>query len=143
MSSRKRTNANNGSSPRKRKSRFGDDKTTTKEDIKAATAQMKASLQEQLASMKSLLNQKNVDAAASIGRRARGFMPAPLVLDEHGRHVDHTGKVIKEKIAPQTTLKANKTATVVDNPYLAHQIADKSDRLDVLDPRLQTRKRES
>ncbi|RHY99975.1 hypothetical protein DYB35_012811, partial [Aphanomyces astaci] len=37
----------------------------------------------------------------------KSFMPAPLLLDDQGRHIDASGNVIASTVAPNVTLKAN------------------------------------
>ncbi|RHY53711.1 hypothetical protein DYB30_004714 [Aphanomyces astaci] len=81
----------------------------------------------------------------------KSFMPAPLLLDDQGRHIDASGNVIASTVAPNVTLKAN--ISVADaqkepvpkavNPYLSFRTIDKDDRMDSLDPRLKTKKRET
>ncbi|KDO29416.1 hypothetical protein SPRG_05953 [Saprolegnia parasitica CBS 223.65] len=85
-----------------------------------------------------------------IGRGS--FLPAPLLLDNEGRHIDADGNVIEEKVAPVATLKANLGAGAEAekakqkkpvNPYLSFRSVDHRDRVDTVDPRLKTRNRDT
>ncbi|EQC37258.1 hypothetical protein SDRG_05482 [Saprolegnia diclina VS20] len=85
-----------------------------------------------------------------IGRGS--FLPAPLLLDNEGRHIDAEGNVIEEKVAPVATLKANLGAGAEAekakqkkpvNPYLSFRSVDHRDRVDTVDPRLKTRNRDT
>ncbi|DAZ95508.1 TPA: hypothetical protein N0F65_001847 [Lagenidium giganteum] len=103
------------------------------------TLQIAKSVQEQMEHMRALLR-KPGDSAPST------FMPAPLLLDDQGRQIDESGKVVADAIgvAPVVTLKANKaTNRSNQNPYLSHRSVDKDDKLDALDPRLRVTKRET
>ncbi|KAH9110354.1 hypothetical protein LEN26_013806 [Aphanomyces euteiches] len=80
----------------------------------------------------------------------KSYMPAPLLLDDQGRHIDAMGNVLTDTVAPVATLKANigvsdaqKEPQKPVNPYLAHRTIDKEDRLDSVDPRVKVKKRET
>ncbi|ETW02411.1 hypothetical protein H310_05926 [Aphanomyces invadans] len=84
------------------------------------------------------------------GYEKKSFMPAPLLLDEQGRHIDADGNVIESTVATHATIKANisvadaqKEAPQAVNPYLSFRSIDKDDRVDSVDPRLKTKKRET
>ncbi|TYZ63283.1 hypothetical protein PybrP1_009072 [[Pythium] brassicae (nom. inval.)] len=119
------------------------------------TEQIYQSVQQQMGHIQALLRKPSGGAAPST------FMPAPLLLDEHGRQVDESGRVIEDKLpAPVATIKANQarssstggggdapSATAKQpqhqNPYLSHRSVDKEDAVDAVDPRLSVRKRET
>ncbi|OQR84733.1 U4/U6 small nuclear ribonucleoprotein Prp3 [Achlya hypogyna] len=102
--------------------------------------------QEQIGQLQALVN-----PASLIGRGS--YLPAPLLLDSEGRHIDAQGNVIEEKVAPVATLKANltgveaaekaKAAKKPVNPYLSYRTIEYKDRVDAVDPRLKTRNRET
>lgn len=117
------------------------------------TEQIYASVQQQMSHIQALLRKPGASSAG-----ATTFMPAPLLLDEHGRQVDASGRVIEETLpAPVATVKANQmrasgassAATAPPkqnqnlNPYLSHRSVDKEDAVDAVDPRLSIRKRET
>lgn len=122
------------------------------EEKRRRTDQIYQSVQQQMSHIKALLGKPGVAPAT-----ANTFMPAPLLLDEHGRQIDATGKVIEEAIAaPVATLKANQDGSVARssnsskapskqnmNPYLSHRAVDKEDAVDAVDPRLSIKKRET
>lgn len=115
------------------------------QEKKLRTDQIYKSVQEQMSHIKSLLR-KPGDAAAGAGT----FIPAPLLLDDQGRQIDANGNVIEQVVAPKTTLIANSKAAASTsratknvNPYLSHRSVDKEDKLDAVDPRLKTTKRET
>lgn len=74
-----------------------------------------------------------------------------LRVDEMGREIDAQGRVVDYAGGRSTTktLKANeklekkKTEPKKENPYTAHRVVEASDALDVNDPRLVTKKRET
>lgn len=119
------------------------------------TDQIYQSVQQQMSHIQALLR-KPTDGASNSAAPST-FMPAPLLLDEHGRQVDEAGNVIEESIpTPVTTLKLNQSgasrtsssATTTkqpqnQNPYLSHRTVDKADAVDAVDPRLMLRKRET
>lgn len=119
------------------------------EEKRRRTDQIYQSVQQQMSHIKALLGKPGAAPAT-----ASTFMPAPLLLDEHGRQIDATGKVIEEAIAaPVATLKANQGGSVARsskapskqnvNPYLSHRTVDKEDAVDAVDPRLSIKKRET
>lgn len=63
------------------------------------------------------------------------FMPAPLILDEKGRHVDSTGKEIVQKAEEVATLKANlREARAI--PMVEPEQAKTKVHGDLVDPRM-------
>lgn len=129
------------------------------EEKRRRTDQIYQSVQQQMSHIKSLLGKPGSAAAAGPTTTTSTFMPAPLLLDEHGRQIDATGKVIEEAVgAPVATLKANQSGSVARtssssstkapskqnlNPYLSHRTVDKEDAVDAVDPRLSIKKRET
>lgn len=131
------------------------------EEKRRRTDQIYKSVQAQMSHIKALLrkpgegtsnNTAATGSAAIAGTTVGGtFMPAPLLLDEHGRQVDEAGNVIAENLpVPVATLKANKSTTRSStqpkqnaNPYLSHRTVDKEDAVDAVDPRLNIKKRET
>uniref|UniRef100_M4B1E1 Uncharacterized protein n=1 Tax=Hyaloperonospora arabidopsidis (strain Emoy2) TaxID=559515 RepID=M4B1E1_HYAAE len=126
------------------------------------TDQIYKSVQSQMSHIKALLRKPGAattgPVAASPEEYQRGetsggvFMPAPLLLDEQGREIDSAGNVVAEKptVAPVAMLKANrKVAKSTDfakknqNPYLSHRMVDDKDKMETVDPRLKTTKRET
>ncbi|GLD91483.1 hypothetical protein PINS_up000016 [Pythium insidiosum] len=99
------------------------------------------SVQEQMTHIKALLQKPG--AASQSSTSATGFMPAPLLLDEQGRQVDENGNVI-ESSTPSIpgTKRPTRQAKSTQNPYLVHRAVEKEDKLDAVDPRLKTKKRE-
>lgn len=84
---------------RKRKNRFEDTsshasdnmtdrskktKTIDSNDLAQRTAKIKETIQQQ---MRMMMEAKNLDTVAEIGRKTSAFKPAPLLLDEQGRQV--------------------------------------------------------
>jgi hypothetical protein len=68
---------------------------------------------------------------------SKGYLPAPLILDDKGRQVDTTGRVLETGVRPVTTLKVNiKTQKKVVNPYLSHRTGE--DNSEAFDERLKT-----
>ncbi|OQR82218.1 U4/U6 small nuclear ribonucleoprotein Prp3 [Thraustotheca clavata] len=106
--------------------------------------QLLKSTQEQIGQVQAMLNPSSL-----IGRGS--FLPAPLLLDDQGRHIDASGNVIEEKVAPVATLKANIGVSEIEkakqkkpvNPYLSYRVIEREDRLDAMDPRLKTRNRDT
>lgn len=110
------------------------------------TDQIYKSVQEQMSHIKALLRKPGDAGAAGAGSGT--FIPAPLLLDDQGRQIDANGNVIEQVVAPKTTLIANSKAAASTsrksvNPYLSHRTVDKEDKLDAVDPRLKTTKRET
>lgn len=113
---------------------------------KLRTDQIYKSVQEQMSHIKAFLRKPGDAPTAASGT----FIPAPLLLDDQGRQIDANGNVIEQVVAPKTTLIANSKAAASTtratknvNPYLSHRSVDKEDKLDAVDPRLKTTKRET
>lgn len=109
------------------------------------TDQIYKSVQDQMSHIRALLRKPG-----ETGKET--FMPAPLLLDDQGRQVDAEGKVIADK--PTITANAGRPTDRGSshqaaaprgnqNPYLSHRAVDKDDKLDAVDPRLRTSKRET
>lgn len=125
------------------------------EEKRRRTDQIYQSVQQQMSHIKALLGKPGAAASTT----ASTFMPAPLLLDEHGRQIDASGKVIEEAVGvPVATLKANQGGSVARsssasnskapskqnlNPYLSHRTVDKEDAVEAVDPRLSIKKRET
>ena len=127
------------------------------------TDQIYKSVQSQMSHIKALLRKPEASTAGAVAAAAgdvqRGaasgsvFMPAPLLLDEHGREIDAAGNVVADKptVASVAMLKANQKGakradgakTKNQNPYLSHRTVDDKDKMETVDPRLKTTKRET
>lgn len=128
---------------RKRKSRFS---SQVKEDVKNDRAEkMRKSIQEQVLNMKNMIGNHNQSGSMAMSRILEGnkYVPSPLLLNEEGQQVDASGKVVDESIELVATVKANRVVKEVVNPYLAHHHVDKNDRLEEMDGRIKTSKRET
>ena len=51
-------------------------------------------------------------AAPGLPTKRETFMPAPLILDDKGRHVDSSGKEVVQKAEAVATLKANQVREI-------------------------------
>ncbi|CAH0478448.1 unnamed protein product [Peronospora belbahrii] len=126
------------------------------------TDQIYKSVQSQMSHIKALLRKPGAPAAGAVAAApaatqrdislSGSFMPAPLLLDEQGREIDAAGNVVAEKpmVTSVATLKANQGGVRGDdaskkrqNPYLLHRTVEEQDRLETVDPRLKTTKRET
>ncbi|KAF0684935.1 Aste57867_23179 [Aphanomyces stellatus] len=110
-------------------------------------AEKKARIQQIAQSTREKLN---LVQGMSWGLEKKAYMPAPLLLDEQGRHIDAMGNVLTDTVAPVATLKANLSVADAQkevpkqvNPYLSFRSIEKEDRVDWMDPRLKTTKRET
>ncbi|CAH0489532.1 unnamed protein product [Peronospora farinosa] len=127
------------------------------------TDQIYKSVQSQMSHIKALLRKPGASVTGAetaaptalqyaVPGSGSTFMPAPLLLDEQGREIDAAGNVVAEKstVTPVALLKANQggarrgdVAKKIQNPYLSHRTADAEDKMEVVDPRLKTVKRET
>lgn len=98
------------------------------------------SVQQQMTHIQSLIRKTKESNVIS------PFLPAPLLLNEKGQEIDQHGNVVVDSSpASVATLRVNQVTSkkVTENPYLSHRVVEKDDKLELADPRLKLKKRET